>query len=324
MLTAARSTSDAPLSPRSLSGGFAQRIVLRSAGAYFRLAPHAPWNRGLEKRFLRRYLADHPCQIEVATTFGARMNVDCADLLGGKICLFGQWEPAITRYLSAALGPGDTFIDIGANIGYYTLLAASLIGPRGKVHAVEASPSVFQSLQENIARNRCAASVVAHQAAVLDRAGPVTVYLAAAGNIGGTTVVETMAATTHRREATVQGNTLAAIVPAAVIRAARVIKIDVEGAEWPVVQGMRALLPTLAPTAEILLEVNAASVAAAGGSVAELIAIFREAGFAAWRIANDYAIAEYTRKSVAAPVPLVDLDFRQADLLFRRAASARA
>ncbi|MBK4728703.1 FkbM family methyltransferase [Oxynema sp. CENA135] len=59
----------------------------------------------------------------------------------------------ITRFIERYLRPGDSFIDIGANIGIYTLLASSLVGKTGSVHAFEPVPQTVNRLQENVNRN---------------------------------------------------------------------------------------------------------------------------------------------------------------------------
>jgi FkbM family methyltransferase len=72
----------------------------------------------------------------------------------------------IQRYLR----PGDTFVDIGANVGVYTLLAAALVGARGRVHAFEPGAMTRKQLNENVALNRLSC-VSVHGLAVSDRAG---------------------------------------------------------------------------------------------------------------------------------------------------------
>ena len=62
-----------------------------------------------------------------------------ADILSEWLLLTGVWQPALTSYLLRALSPGDTLIDVGANTGYFALLAAAVVGERGGVVAVEAS-----------------------------------------------------------------------------------------------------------------------------------------------------------------------------------------
>ena len=89
---------------------------------------------------------------------------------GGKILLSEAdqgryfthgYEDKITQYMEAHLKPGDTFLDVGANIGYHTLHAAKLVGPTGFVHAIEPHPSNAAQLLDNVALNDyCRVTVV--------------------------------------------------------------------------------------------------------------------------------------------------------------------
>jgi predicted methyltransferase len=61
-----------------------------------------------------------------------------------------RYEPAITRLFQETLQPGMVVIDIGAHVGYYTLLAAKLVGPTGKIYAFEPEPGNNEALNKNI------------------------------------------------------------------------------------------------------------------------------------------------------------------------------
>lgn len=63
------------------------------------------------------------------------------------------WEPISTEIVRQNLKPGDTFVDVGAHVGYYTCLAASIVGDSGKVYAIEPHPTSFGYLKQNVALN---------------------------------------------------------------------------------------------------------------------------------------------------------------------------
>jgi FkbM family methyltransferase len=292
--------------------------ALSGAGWYFRALPHMPWNRALEKRLARRLLRRRPRRRVVSTQFGARMEIDTGDFIGGRLAFFGLWEPSITSYLEASLEPGDVMIDVGANIGYYALLAAERAGPTGRVYAIEASPSIFRELERNIARNSWR-TIVPLNFAVIEASRLVSVHMHDPTNRGRATVLDQLAAAApHPVETNVEGRKLSDIVPDEALRAARFIKIDVEGAEWLVVAGLRDRLAHLSPRAEILLEIDADAIEALGGSLRALIGIFAAAGFSAFQIENTYSAAEYTHARRSMPRPLASSDLRYGDLLFRR------
>ena len=70
-----------------------------------------------------------------------------------ELSIFRSYEPFETSLLSAEVRPGMTIVDVGANIGYYTLLFSKLTGESGHVYAFEPEPENFALLQQNLARN---------------------------------------------------------------------------------------------------------------------------------------------------------------------------
>jgi FkbM family methyltransferase len=287
--------------------------------AYYRHVPFSVGKRTVWNRVVRRLIA-HGADLELKATtrFGARMHIRFPDTIQSFVYFFGVWEPAITAYLTQALSPGDTVIDIGANVGYDSLLASHLVGPEGEVHAIEASPHVYGLLTRNLALNQ-AGNVIPHRAAVCACACEVPVFLHDGCNLGGSTIVPSVA---KRRavtmEAMVRGLPLTEIVPEETILSARLIKIDVEGAEWPAVQGFADLLPHLACHTELLIEISAEGLADHGVSIPEFIGLFRKAGFSPYAIGNRYTVDMYLEPAIPRPEPLTDLDFEQQDILFRR------
>jgi FkbM family methyltransferase len=98
------------------------------------------------------YLGDHLAL--VATRWGAKMAVDTRDsLLAPWLLLDGLWESHVTGWLQQTLNLGDVFVDVGANIGYFTLLGGQLVGKDGRVVAVEAHPGLVEVLRRNVISN---------------------------------------------------------------------------------------------------------------------------------------------------------------------------
>jgi len=73
--------------------------------------------------------------------------------IGAEIVAKGQYEPHVTAALRERLGEGDTFVDVGANIGWFTLLGASIVGPAGRVLAIEPNPSNLVCLSNSVIGN---------------------------------------------------------------------------------------------------------------------------------------------------------------------------
>ena len=84
---------------------------------------------------------EQPSTEIVTTCEGFRMHVDPGDYaVGHTIARTGSYEPEVSAALREVLGPGGTFVDVGANIGWFSMLGASLVGPSGRVIAVEPNP----------------------------------------------------------------------------------------------------------------------------------------------------------------------------------------
>jgi FkbM family methyltransferase len=87
-----------------------------------------------------------------ARVFGCRVGLDLGDYIQRSIYL-GVFEPSESAQVRRYLKPGMTFADVGANVGYYTLLAAAAVGRAGRVLAFEPSPYAFGRLAEAVSRN---------------------------------------------------------------------------------------------------------------------------------------------------------------------------
>src|SRR5687767_1442698 len=97
---------------------------------------------------------------------------------------FGLYELDTYRVIRRLLKPGMRFVDCGANIGYFTLLAAKLVGAGGRVDAIEPDPQNRRRLVENLRRNGMGDVVRVHDVAVSSRAATVTLYHPGRGNHG--------------------------------------------------------------------------------------------------------------------------------------------
>jgi hypothetical protein len=87
------------------------------------------------------------------TSYGFRIGGDQALIMPRCIYWFGVWEPPLSDWIRRALRPGDVFVDVGANIGWFTLLGARAVAPGGSVVAIEASPDTARRLDEALALN---------------------------------------------------------------------------------------------------------------------------------------------------------------------------
>lgn len=293
--------------------------ALTSLGrGYVRYAPGALGKSVLSGLFLNARLRDWPRQRTVRSRFPARFAVDTQDLIQRYVYIFGVWEPHMTRWLQVRLLPGDTFIDVGANIGYFTALGSGLVGGAGRVVAVEASPDFHRQLLEQVRLNR-RDNVRAVNGAVSDELKNLTFVLASSANMGANSIVPYDGPAESSFE--VEAFPLGELLEPAEIRDARVIKIDVEGAEGSVVRGMIPMLDKLRSDCEITVEVTPDRMAQLGDSAEELMKTMRDHGFHVYRLANEYTPESYVaalRGKRAIPVRWRGPVVEESDLIFSR------
>lgn len=197
-------------------------------------------------------------RVSAETSTGSRMVCRLPDLIQMYIWLFDVWEPDLTNFIQRRLRKGDTFVDIGANVGYFSMLAAKHVGESGYVVAVEASPSMFDALKENLALNPDLSNIHAINRAASDRACSIPFYSGPAHNLGLSSTVD------HRkRELHVEAEVLAAPlgeilneVQGIEIRRVRMIKIDVEGGEVAVLAGLLDMIEQCSEQMELLIELS--------------------------------------------------------------------
>ncbi|MFJ3953399.1 FkbM family methyltransferase [Streptomyces libani] len=285
---------------------------------YVRDGPGWLGKAALATRYLNPWLRDHPRQRVVRTRFGAAMAVDTQDLIQRFVYLFGLWEPHMTHWLQRRLRPGDTYIDVGANVGYFSLLASQLVGQEGRVVAIEASPTFHARVHRHAEINGCS-NLRTVNSAVADEPKTVTLILASSSNMGAASIVPYGGPAESTLD--VEAYPLPQVLDADEIAGARVIKIDVEGAEGAVIRGLAPVLDKLRPDAEITVEVTPERMEALGESPGELLTTMREHGFHVYRLPNSYAPGSYPaalRGSPAVPVRWRHPVVEESDLVFSR------
>ncbi len=290
------------------------RIFHRMTISVIRLMP--PSMAIFAFRILNKITKWMGAEYRAETYFKARLFCNPGDSLQMMILHFGVWEPNISHVIEQNLAPGDVFVDVGANIGYDTLLASSLVGPTGKVVAIEASPGTFSLLTRNLALNK-AGNVRPVNAAVSDQRGKLNLYSVSQYNIGAVT---TLASRGGKLEVAIDALPLDEILTREEISSVRLIKMDVEGAEALILQNILDRISMYPPSMDIIVEVSPDD----GETVLSMIFDrFRSYGFSAYEIANPYDLDSYLKWKAPAPPAKIDrLPPRQADILFTRKALA--
>lgn len=180
-------------------------------------------------------------EIEIA---GKRMFVDLrGGLVSSTLFLTHTWEPEETRFVIGLLKKGDVFVDLGANIGYFDLIASDAVGSTGKVFAFEPDPDNLRLLRKNVEVNGCA-NVCIEPKAVTDVNRSVTLYLSSTNHGDHRIYASTDAKESNdglvRLSLVVEGVTLDSYFPPG--SRVDLIKMDIQGAEYFAVQGMIRLL----------------------------------------------------------------------------------
>jgi len=186
--------------------------------------------------------------------------------------LLKDHEPETVALLERALAPGQVFVDVGANIGYLTLLAAARVGPAGRVVAVEPGPDNLHFLRRNLEVNGFANVRVVAAAAGACRT-EATLHLSPVSTI-------------HSLHAPAEPGAGSSSIAVAQVRLDELleappdlVKIDVEGAELEVLAGMTGWLEAGAPPA-LVVEWNPRALRAAGVEPGELPRALERLGYA--------------------------------------------
>ncbi|WP_133255017.1 FkbM family methyltransferase [Phenylobacterium hankyongense] len=246
------------------------------------------------------------------TYFGARMECDTRDLIQGRIAHFGVWEPDVAAVFHDVIRPGDVVVDVGANIGFFTLLSAKLVGETGGVVAIEASPPIAERLQRHVAMNDLKNVRVA-AVAVSDAPGELVLYAGPTTNIGKSTTVATRG---FREQARVPALPLDQILTGQERAAVSLIKIDIEGAEGPVLNRLLDTLDLYPRRLSVLVEASADEAPETWHAIFDR---FRAAGFTARAVRNRYDWDWYLNWRVREEPQILDnLPNVQTDIFFSR------
>lgn len=164
--------------------------------------------------------------------------VDPASYLGLRVIETGEYEPGMLTLLEKWLHPGDTFVDLGANEGYFSVAGSRRVGNTGRVLAVEPQGRLHEVLTRNFSLNQ-ATNITLVQAAVSDSEGVAKLHLTPGVNNSASSLMQP---TRYRlRSESVPTLTLGALLDAQGIATVNLLKIDIEGWEYEAVLGSKDL-----------------------------------------------------------------------------------
>ncbi|KUH75767.1 hypothetical protein AU184_15360 [Mycolicibacterium novocastrense] len=245
-----------------------------------------------------------PLVVDGTSLEGIRLRCRVPDIIQLYIYLFGTWEPDLVAFMRSRLTRGDTFIDIGANVGYMSALAGKLVGADGGVVALEPATETIAALNETLAMNNLA-NVRVVAAAVSDHHGELPLF---AGPSFGTGLTSTVAHSFLREAERVSAAPLNSLVTAEELASARLIKIDVEGAEDRVLAGILPTVDSLRDDAEIMVELTPKWWTDPNLRPIDVLRPFLDLGFHVYLLPYDYWPWRYLwPNDVGAPKRLRDL-----------------
>ena len=168
---------------------------------------------------------------------GYSFKCDLRDAICREVCFTGGYEPQETALARGILRPGMCFLDVGANWGYFTLLAAHLVGTGGRVISLELDPRLFSILLESLIRNEVDQATALPLAAADSRG---VLLLAGYRESGGNFGVSRVIANQPLEDACFQvlSDSLDSVLDEQGIDSVDLMKMDIEGAEALAVKGM--------------------------------------------------------------------------------------
>ena len=195
-----------------------------------------------------------------------RLHPAGSDLVSDRLREARCWEPFETRLCLAVVGPGAVCVDVGANLGYFTVLTAAQAGPGGRVHAFEPDPANFALLAANVALNGLADRCTLSPLALSDCAGEGFLYRSG-DNLGDHQVYPGDGERPAVPIALARGDA----VLGTALEAIDFLKIDTQGSEAAVLAGLLPLLARQPRPPAILVELTPFSLALAGSSGRSLV-----------------------------------------------------
>ncbi|MHB8510527.1 MAG: FkbM family methyltransferase [Candidatus Dormibacteria bacterium] len=260
------------------------RLAERLARLPGRWAPVKGWS--LVTEWLHRHTDRQSVDVVHQNAYGVRLRLDLRDYTQRGM-YYDAYETHELNFMTSVLRPGDVVIDIGANIGLFTLVAAQAVGSNGTVHAFEPVPGNCERLEENVQLNGFT-NVRVNRSAVSDRAG--TVALAIDADMARTSGESTSSFFTVTqladpvRKVTARAETIDAYASRELAnRGIRLVKIDVEGSEPAVLAGMSEVLK--AHRVDVLmLEVSLYGLHRSGSRIYDEVEPLRSAGYELYRL----------------------------------------
>jgi FkbM family methyltransferase len=285
------------------------QILAAIPPSWLRAIPWLPARR-LALGGLNAALKEAPRAFETETRFGFRVGGTTRDLIQRHLYVFGIWEPDATAAIQSFLHENATVVDVGANVGYFSLLAALAVGRAGVVHSIEALPSTVQLLRRNVALND-ASNVMIHPVAAGDTSGEVEMFRAKDAFLGSSSTKSG-----ESSEGLVPLVTLDGLLQEVDGAAVSLLKIDVEGDGAAVLRGARRILGQMPSRSAVLVELTPEDFSRGKEDGESALELMSRLGFTASVVPNEYSARRYADARVKPPRPLNGQPVDWTDVLF--------
>jgi FkbM family methyltransferase len=170
---------------------------------------------------------------EIITSEGV-FFVDIASNFGYPLVKRGIYEPQMLKVIKECLRPGGLFVDLGANEGYFSVVASKIVGSAGRVFAIEPQRRLQPVIDRNLARNDCQ-NVIVLPLAISDDSKPLTLHLSPDMNTGSTAAIQTTRYPLSTQKA--ESITLGELFEQQRIDTCDLLKVDIEGYEYEAILG---------------------------------------------------------------------------------------
>lgn len=258
-------------------------LLLRSLGLATRVLKATPLvhSSAAKQAYYRLYRTLRPVGLQTVALDGAQLLLDPADEgLASFLLTTGAYEPYETGLIRRLLRPGDTAVDVGANIGYHAVYMGRAVGPQGRVFSIEPCRENHRLLVRNLALNGLNGIVDARLCAAGSAPG-VAALCRHPTSSGGHTL--SPAAGGESAGETVEVLPVDDILPDGA--RVRVAKLDAQGSELNVLQGMTHLLAR-SPDIHVFTEYWPAALRACGSDPLDLAAFVQSQGFRAFAVSE--------------------------------------
>jgi len=226
--------------------------------------------KGLRKYPLMKQLKKYVLQkakSDFAVVDGNKMYLGQDDL---RLSINGVYEPLATEWVKKNVKKGDTVVDVGANIGYYTLVLAKLVGEQGRVFAFEPDSTNYKLLRKNIEINNYK-NIHTENYAIADYEGHAKLFLSKT-QMGMHRIYPSKYCSEHYLN--VKTRSLDSYFIRETKKAISFVKIDVEGSEFKVINGMKDILKN--PGLKMLLEFVPFDIRECGDDPSKLVSMLDE------------------------------------------------